>query len=364
MPKVAVVLGELLRLAPRELAEPWDNVGLLCGDSGQEAAGALVCLDPTPEALQEAARLGANLVISHHPLFIQPQRAFTADGLDTAAAVWAVAAGLSVICLHTNLDLAPGGLGCEVAGRLGLTGLSPVVPVEMGALQKLVVFVPETHREQMLAAIADAGAGVIGKYDYCSFSTPGTGTFRALPGAQPFLGQVGEIARATEVRLETVVPKAIAGRVIKAMLAAHPYEEVAFDLYALENPWPGAGLGALGRLPGPMSAQELLDHVTRVLGGPVRAAGERAQVERVAVIPGGAGRYVTEAAQAGAEALVTGEASHHDALRACQLGVLLVVAGHYQTEIPAVALIARWCREAFPGLAVHEHPAAPPWSRE
>jgi len=360
MASVGEVLQRLLQRAPQALAESWDNVGLLVGDAAQPVSGILVCLDLTPAALEAARQAQANLVITHHPLFTTPLAAFTAD---CAPAAWAAARqGLSVICMHTNLDAAPGGLADQAAALLGLTDTRPLIEAAPGALQKLVVFVPETHREQVLAALAEAGAGVIGKYDYCSFSTSGTGTFRALPGAQPFLGTVGQVEQAAEVRLETVVPKALARRAVQAMLAAHPYQEVAFDLYTLHNAWPGAGLGRVGTLPAPMAGAAFAQHVAGVFGGPVQVAGEKDQVCRVAVLPGGGGKAVVEAAQAGADALVTGDVGHHDALAAHQHGLLLVGAGHYHTELPAVGLLAEWCREAAPQVPVTPYLDTSPWS--
>jgi len=360
---VSDLLSALFAAAPAALAEEWDNVGLLAGDARQEVSGILVCLDATLPALEAATASGANLVVAHHPLFLKPQAAFTPSG-DTWPAWEACRRGLSVICMHTNLDSAPGGLADEAAAMLGLLDSRPLAPAGRGALQKLVVFVPRSHQEQVLAAISEAGAGVIGKYDYCSFAAPGTGTFRAQPGAQPYLGKVGEIERAEEVRLETVLPRAIAGRVVRAMLAAHPYEEVAFDLYHLENAWPGAGLGRLGRLPETMAAGEFMEHVSRVFGAPVRAAGGPERIGEVAILPGGGGRAVPEAAAAGADALVTGDAGHHDAQAAVDRGILLVAVGHYRTEIPAVPLLARLCRAAAPRIEVREYLETNPWKRE
>lgn len=361
MATVGDLLAHLWRRAPREVAEPGDNIGLLVGDPSQVVNRALVCLDVTPAALDAARSAGAELVLAHHPVIFTPQATFAVGG--SAAVPWQAArAGLSVICMHTNVDAAPGGLADEAARMLGLTDISPLVPTGGGTLQKLVVFVPETHAEQVLAALAGAGAGVIGKYDYCSFSTPGTGTFRAQPGAQPFLGHVGEIERASEIRLETIMPKAQAGRVVAAMLAAHPYEEVAFDLYNLDNTWPGAGLGRVGMLPAPLSAGAFTDLVAERFGGHLRVAGSRPEVRRVAILPGGGGgKYVFAAAAAGVDAYLTGDINHHDAVAAAELGLLLVAAGHYCTEIPVVPLLARWCRDL--GLQVHELTDSP-WQQE
>lgn len=353
---VGDILAGLEQLAPPALAESWDNIGLLVGDAGRPVTGVLTALDATPAVLAGAADCGAELLVTHHPLIFSRLTRLVEDGASASLALHLVREGRSLIAAHTNLDAAPEGLNARVAALLGVREARPLAPADAHPLLKLVTYVPETHAEAVRAAICRAGAGWIGHYRDCTFGAPGTGTFRPEMGAHPFVGEPGVLEHVAEVRLETVAPRPAAGRIVAALLEAHPYEEPAFDLLPLENAWPGAGPGRVGRLDAPTTAGDFADQVRAVLqAGTVQIAGDARQpVRTVALCTGAGGDLLPQALRAGADLFLTGEVKHHQALQARQLGIAVLAAGHFATERPAVPLLAEYLRAQFPSLRVTE----------
>jgi hypothetical protein len=228
-----------------------------------------------------------------------------------------------------------------LAERIGLHGPLEVLSPR-GALRKLVVFAPQENADALADALAEAGAGIIGEYTHCTFRTPGTGTFLGGESTDPYLGERGRLERVEEVRLETVVPAHVADRAVAAASAAHPYEEVALDLYPVEGHPEGCGYGRVGTLPRAASAEELGERVARALGTPGRVASDAGRrIERVAVLGGSGGSFVRAAAASGADAYVTGDLDYHDALLADSLGLTAIDAGHAATEFPSLEPLAR-----------------------
>lgn len=352
-------------LAPPALAESWDNVGLLLGDPAQEVGVVLVALDATGDVLQQAAAHGAEMLVVHHPLLFTAQKRVVEDGGVMTLVRRLIREGRSLLAAHTNLDSAPRGLNHYVAELLGLRELEPLVPSEARPLLKLVVYVPEAQLDAVRDAVCSAGAGHIGQYSDCTFGTPGVGTFRPLEGASPFIGTQGEWERVREIRLETVVPRAQLVQVLGAMLAAHPYEEVAYDLIPLENAWPGAGLGRVGMLEAPTSAAAFLERIRAVLQTDRLAIIGDAErtVRRVALCTGAGGDLIEQARRSGADLYLTGEVKHHQALLARAGGPVVVDAGHFATERPAVALLADHLSAAFPGVTVIQAEESDPIAR-
>ncbi|MHB9133555.1 MAG: Nif3-like dinuclear metal center hexameric protein [Armatimonadota bacterium] len=342
------------RLAPPVLAEQWDNVGLLVGDPAQEVRAVVVALDATHGALAQAEAQGANLLVVHHPLIFSGLKRLVEDGGINTLVRRLVASGISLLAYHTNLDSAPEGLNQYVGQMLGLQSLSPLLPSEAHPLVKLVVYVPEAQVDVVREAICRAGAGQIGRYSECTFGAPGIGTFRPEEGANPYIGMVGELERVAEIRLETVVPKPALRTVLDAMVAAHPYEEVAYDLFSLEKTWPGAGLGRIGTLPSPTTAGAFLQQVRHILQVqcPALIGDLNREVTTVALCTGAGGDFAEQARYAGADLYLTGEVKHHQALLARQHGFAIIDAGHYPTERPAVSLIAGYLEAQFPELVV------------
>jgi len=345
------VVESLCLRAPRELAEPWDNVGLIVGDPGARVRRVLLCVDATAEIVAEARRMRGQVIVAHHPLFVEPLKRVRADEDASAVAYHAARAGISICCLHTNLDYAPEGLCVELARVAGLEDIRPLTAAGASAFYKLVIFVPPSHLAAVRGAIGRAGAGRIGDYEACSFSAQGEGTYRPLPGATPYEGTVGELERAAEVRLEMILARSSLSAALAAMADAHPYEEPAFDIYPLANAWPHSARGALGKLRRATSVASFAAHAQAALrASVVRVSGdERRKVRLVAVGSGSAGNLVGDAIAAGADALLLGEVRHADALRACARGLTIIELGHFATERPAVELMRRWLEHDLAG---------------
>ena len=370
---VRQVIAAVGRLAPFELAEEWDHVGLQVGSpqdelrpgagaeagrrAGSGAAGAgdarpgvLVTLEVDDLALDEAARLGCSVIVSHHPLIFSPLERLTDDDPSARLALRAARERIAVIAAHTSLDKARGGLADVVAGMLGLEATAPLAPAAVDAY-KLVAFVPQDDVDLVRKALFAAGAGVIGEYEHCSWSVEGQGTFFGREGTAPVAGQSGRDEAVDELRLEVVFPRRLRRRVVATYLQAHPYEEPAFDLYPVENEERTLGLGRLGELPEPTRLADLAADVAAVLDTPaVRFAGDpERRVRRVAVLPGSGAEAIARGVAAVADVLVTGDVKYHEARRALGQGLALVDAPHGLTEQAAVLRWAQALADALGG---------------
>ncbi|HEY5999185.1 MAG TPA: Nif3-like dinuclear metal center hexameric protein, partial [bacterium] len=233
MIRVGDVARIIERAAPPALALPDDNPGLQLGSAAAAVRGVLVALDPTPRAVARTLAAKADLLVTHHPLFLEPLRRVDTAGATGAAAAAALGAGIAVFSAHTNLDAAPGGLAIEAARRLALREVGFLHPVPGPALVKVVVFAPAAAAERVRAALAAAGAGSIGPYDSCAFAASGEGTFRPLAGARPAIGRVGRLERVAERRIEVIADEGLLPAVLAAARRAHPYEAPAIDCYTL-----------------------------------------------------------------------------------------------------------------------------------
>jgi dinuclear metal center YbgI/SA1388 family protein len=339
--RVRDIVEAVERIAPSPLSEDWDNSGLQVGDPASEANRGLIALTPMHEVFAEAEETEADFLLFHHPLIFNPLKSVDTGSYPGDLVARAIRSGLAVYATHTSYDAAPEGVSDALAEALGLRGPYEVVSPR-GALRKLVIFVPTENVDAVADALASAGAGVIGEYTHSTFRTPGTGTFLGGEAANPYLGEKGRLEKVEEIRLETVVPAHAAGRAAAVATAAHPYEEVALDLYPVEGYPKGCGYGSVGSLPEPMTPEELREHVASALGSPARlvAAHER-RIERVAVLGGSGSSFIREAAASGAQAYVSGDLDYHDAVLAESLGLAAVDAGHAATELPSLEPLAR-----------------------
>src|SRR5918999_3005804 len=248
-------------IAPRALAEDWDNVGLQVGEPDSEVDQVLVALTPLPEVFEEAEEVGADFLLFHHPLIFRALSSVNTASYPGNLVARAVRGGMTVYAAHTNYDAAPGGVSVTLAESLGLSGpLGIVAP--RGGLRKLVVFVPEENADEISDTLTEAGAGVIGNYTHCTFRAPGTGTFFGGEATDPYAGEKGRLERVSELRLETVVPAHAASRAAAAVRAAHPYEEPAFDVYPVDGYPEGCGYGRVGGLPNRPTPEELRESIS------------------------------------------------------------------------------------------------------
>lgn len=344
--KCSDISNYMEELAPSCLAEDWDNVGLLLGSGNKAVRKILVCLDVTANVVREAVQKQADLIVSHHPLIFKGMKKIVEDDPKGRIIIELIKNGIGVYSAHTNLDVADNGVNEYLAKVLGLTGLQNLNHYKSEDLFKIVVFVPEDHTDSVRAAMCGAGAGWVGNYSDCTFMTRGTGTFKPLEGTNPYIGVKGEIERVEEYRLETIVPKSKAGSVVSAMLKAHPYEEVAYDMYPLKLKGKEYGLGKVGKLDGAVSVEEFIEKVkTNLEIDALRLIGKpRGLIEKVAVFCGSFDDNISSALRHRADVLVTGDIKYHTAQDAVEAGICIIDAGHFATErimIPALAEIIK-----------------------
>lgn len=335
--RLADVVDLLHGWYPPATAESWDAVGLAAGDPAATVRRVLLAVDPTPEVARDAVDWGADLVITHHPLFLTPVHGVAATSPKGRTLHTLVSGGCGLLAAHTNADRALGGVSESLALALGLDDLAPILPAAAAPLDKVVVYVPVASAEAVRTALTDAGAGAIGDYDSCTFTVAGEGRFRPLDGATPTIGSVGALEVVDEERVEAVVPRARRTAVVRALLAAHPYEEPAFDLLEMADPGLATtGTGRIGSV-GPTTLRAFAQHVAEVL--PATAQGVRVSgdpdrpVRRVAVC-GGAGDFLLDGlVGSDVDVYVTSDLRHHRA-------------GEFREhDGPALVDVAHWAAE-------------------
>ncbi|MBL7938793.1 MAG: Nif3-like dinuclear metal center hexameric protein [Flavobacteriales bacterium] len=350
--RIKEVMAALEAWAPRSLQEDYDNCGLQVGDPETAVDSALVCLDCTEAVVEEAANLGCGLIVSHHPVIFRGLKSLAGKGHVERTILAAIKHGIALYAIHTNLDNVLTGVNAEIAERLGLKN-TRVLAAKPGQLRKLGVFVPKEHAEVVRIALFAAGAGHIGAYDECSFNVEGQGTFRAGEGTDPYVGQRGVRHTGSEVRIEVIYHVPQERSIVAAMIEAHPYEEVAYDLVPLANEHPGVGSGLVGEMDKPLNESDFLAQAKAAFGLKVvrHTALLGRPVQRVAVC-GGSGAFLINKAKAmGADAYLTGDIKYHEFFDA-DGKLLLADIGHYGSERFTMDLIQRRLGEVFPTFAV------------
>jgi len=336
--RVADVIALIESWYPPHRAEDWDAVGLVCGDPDAEVRSILLAVDPVLAVADEAVALDADLVIVHHPLYLKGTTTVAASTPKGRVIHRLLGAGCGLLTAHTNADSPTGGVSASIAEALGLVDVLPLEPDPISPADKIVVFVPTADAERVRSALAEAGAGQIGDYDSASFSTPGEGRFRPLPGADPAIGSVGELEVVEEVRVEVIADRRLRADLISVLLAAHPYEEPAYDVIELAGlPDPSCGSGRIGRLPEPITLSAFADLAASVFPATahgLRVAGDPSQVVETVALCGGAGDFLLERARsAGADAYVTSDLRHHPASESVEAdGPALVDVAHWAAE--------------------------------
>lgn len=378
---IADLVACLERLAPPELAEEWDNVGLLIGDRAQPVASVLTCLTLTPDVAREAIERRASLVVTHHPVLFRAVKRLTADDPQGALLLDLIAARVAVYSPHTGYDSADEGINRQLAGLLGLTDVEPLRPAPGPSQCKIVCFVPREQVEKVQEAIWSAGAGVIGEYSKCSFVLDGAGSFLGSQAASPSVGQAGRLEHVAEARLEVICPQALVPEAVRRMCAAHPYEEPAYDVVPLQASPSHRGAGCVGTLIIPAPGQAAAVHSPplqgRGRGGRSARLGDflalvKAQlslshlqftgeldrpINRVGICCGSGGELLDAAIGKRCDVFLTGEARFHTSLEARAAGIALVLAGHYATERPAMQRLAERLAKEFPNLDVFDSQA-------
>jgi len=326
--------------APLWTAWERDNVGLQVGRRSRRVKNVLLALDVTPEIVSEAIQKKVDLIVSHHPLLFRPPSSISDSNTIGSILLSLAESRIALYSTHTNLDSATDGVSFALARALGIQKASFLAPIK-DSLVKLVVFVPDEHVDRVAAAMAEAGAGIVGQYERCSFRIHGKGTFRGSERTQPFSGKPLQLEEVEETRLEMIVPRARVKAVVAAMKTVHPYEEVAHDLYTLENLNPNFGMGVIGDLPRAITVREFLTKLKKAVhADSVRFSGALAQkVQRIAMCGGAGSELLEHAIGAKADLFVTADVRYHTFHEAAGR-IVLVDAGHWETEQVVLPVIA------------------------
>lgn len=356
MSTVKVITAMIEGLAPKNLAFNWDNVGLQVGSENSEVKEILLCLDVNEETIDEAIEKGVQLIVAHHPLIFSPMKTITKEDYKGKIIFKAIEHNINIYVAHTNIDGAEKGLNTYVANRLNLKNIEVLDPLDEEGYYKIVVFVPEGHVEPVAEALAGAGAGHIGNYSHCSFRSKGEGTFMPLEGTNPFIGEVKKIEKAKEIKLETIIDKRNLTRSIQALIEAHPYEEVAYDVYKLYNSKkPRLGIGRVGILDEPILFKDYIAEIKKVFNiATLKTTGNlEERIEKIAIVNGSGADYISRAKANSCDVLITGDVKYHDAQKAEELGLKLIDVGHYESEVFFMDLLNKYLTDEFIKENIH-----------
>lgn len=346
------VVFYLESLAPRVLQEDYDNSGWQCGEPDEEVKGVMVCLDVTEKVLEEAKSKSCNLIIAHHPLIFKGVKRIIGQGFVERIIRKSIKYDISIYAIHTNLDNVSIGVNYQFAEQLALANRKILSP-KTHLLQKIVVFVPNNHLEKVRDSMFNAGAGNIGEYSNCSFQLEGNGTFLASENAQPFVGEKGKLHVEKETRLEVIAPTYLREQVVQAMIENHPYEEVAYDIYSLQNSFGKIGSGMIGELENEQSENDFLGYVkSRMQTSLIRHTALRNKPIKKVAICGGSGRFLLEEAiRQKADVFITGDFKYHDFFDADGKIVVMDI-GHFESEQFTINLLSDWIKKKFNTFAV------------
>ncbi len=349
--KIKEIIQAIESFAPLQYQESYDNAGLIFGDSSREVSNVLLTLDATEEVIDEAIARGCNLVVAHHPIVFGGLKKITGATYVERVAIKAIKHDIAVYAAHTNLDNVRDGVCAEMARRLGLVKTKVLQP-KRGLLKKLYTFVPVGDAEKVRAALFEAGAGHIGKYSECSFNGQGEGTFMAGEGTDPYVGTQGSRHFEAETKLEVIFPLYLEGRVISALLSSHPYEEVAYDVVALDNAYQEVGSGLIGELPEEMEEMQFLRYVKEQFGtGCVKYTPLRGKSVKKIALCGGAGSFLLKRAiGAGADVYISSDFKYHEFFDADNQLIIADI-GHFESEQFTVELFYHILTEKFRNFA-------------
>ena len=349
--KINQIIQTLEEWAPLSYAEDFDNVGLLVGNKNRECTAALITHDVSVDVVEEAIGAKCNLIICFHPIIFKGLTSITGKNYVEKTVLKAIENKIAIYAIHTALDNHKNGISYHLGELLGLKKQQILLP-QKNSLFHLTTYVPTKSKEDVLAALHEAGAGSIGDYSHCSFSVLGSGRFIPNSQSSPTIGEQNVLTELEETRLNVVVPKHLKNKVLNALEKTHPYEAIAYELVALENQHPAVGLGSIGDLNPGLSIEEFLQHVKNKLNVPhIRySKSTKKEIKTVAVL-GGSGSFCIDPAKAkGADALVTADLKYHDFFRG-EKNLLLVDAGHYETEQFTKRIIREYLTKKIPNFA-------------
>ncbi|WP_044339625.1 Nif3-like dinuclear metal center hexameric protein [Rossellomorea aquimaris] len=338
------------QFSPKYLAEEGDPIGLQIGKLNEKVENVMITLDVLENVVDEAIKNNVKLIIAHHPPLFRPLKSLQTDTYQGRMIEKLIKHDIAVYAAHTNLDVASGGVNDLLSDMLHLQDTSVLVPTYNEELRKLVVYVPKENAKELRTALGNAGAGHIGNYSHCSFSTEGKGRFLPEEGTDPYIGKQGSLEEVAEEKVETVYPVSLEKKVLKAMFTHHPYEEIAYDIYSLINESPALGLGRIGHLQDEMSLKEFALFVKETFGmDGIRVIGDgEANVKKVAVLGGDGNKFIGKAKRQGADVFVSGDIYYHTAHDAMMMGLNVVDAGHHIEKVMkdgVASYLAKKCSE-------------------
>jgi dinuclear metal center YbgI/SA1388 family protein len=347
--KLKTFIKKLEGKYPLNLAYDWDNVGLIVGDYDSEIKKIMVVLEANESVVDEAIEKNIDLIITHHPFIFSKMNKVNTSDLKGRLIHKLIKNGISIYSMHTNFDIAFDGLNDYFVDMLELKNVGILDKIKTETLYKLAVYVPKTHIDNVRIALGNSGAGHLGNYKECSFSTEGEGRFKPCEGANPYIGKEGALESVHEIKVETIVPQKILGGVISSMIKAHPYEEVAYDLYKLENKGESVGLGRYGRMQESMTFKELgMILKDRLNINHLRVVGNlNDTVSKIAVVTGSGADMVKKAYKSGCDVLITGDMKYHDAQDTLDMGMKVIDCGHFDTEKVFADIMFDYINENF-----------------
>lgn len=353
MVRLREIINYLEHIAPLRLQESYDNSGLIIGDENMEISSVLVTLDVTEKVLEEAIEKKVQLIVSHHPIVFSGLKKITGKNFVERSIVKAIKNDIAIYAAHTNLDSVTGGVNGKICEKLGLQNCRILQPAS-GQLKKLVTFIPLEHAQKVSEAIFAAGAGNIGNYDSCGFITEGEGSFRGNKKSNPFLGEQGKIHTEKEIRFETIFPAYLHEKVVQALLDLHPYEEVAYDIYSIENKFEKVGMGMIGTLPEPISEKEFLIQLKKIFNtGIIKHTALKNKEVRTVAVCGGSGSFLLkQAIAARADFFVSGDFKYHQFFDA-ENKIVIADLGHFESEQFTKELFYELLTKKFPKFAIH-----------
>jgi len=350
--KISEITQELEKLAPLTYAEGFDNVGLLVGNPNAKITKILVTLDTLESVVDEAIEKGANLIVSFHPIIFSGLKKLTGKTYVERVAQKAIKHDIHIYATHTALDNSQWGVNYQIAKQLKLQNTEILIP-QKETMKQLTTYIPTDKAVDLRLALGKAGAGNIGNYDFCSFNLEGEGTFRAKEGANPYVGEIGVVHKEKETRISVVYGKHLEGAILKALRENHPYEEIAYELFQLENTNQNIGMGMMGELENEMDEAEFLNYLKEKMQTQCIRHSKllNKKIKKVAVLGGSGSFAISNAKQIGADVFITADLKYHDFFQA-ENRILLADIGHYESEQFTKDLLTAYLSEKFPNFAV------------
>jgi len=352
MAKIKELISVLEKTVPPSYQESWDNSGLIVGNTENEISSVLLTVDVTETVIDEAIQKNANFIIAHHPIIFKGLKSLTGKNYVERTIIKAIKKDIAIYAMHTNLDVFSKGVSYKMAEKLNLNHIE-TLDIASGELKKLVVFVPKSHAEKLRLSLFEAGAGHIGNYDSCSYNTEGLGTFKALSGSKPFVGEIGKLHREEEVRIEMIFPIHLQNKIVQNLKKEHPYEEVAFDIYSLDQKDSRIGLGKIGELKEAMDERDFL----QVLKTKFNLQNLRfstllnKKIKKVAVC-GGSCSFLIQKAKTKADVFVTADVKYHEFFDA-ENDLVIVDIGHFESEQYSKDIFYDIISKNFSNFAIH-----------